>query len=169
MAGLDEAAIREFLATTYPRLVAGLTLVCGSRAAAEDAVQEALARAWERAGRGVHIDSIPAWVTTVALNQTRSWLRRVRSERKARGALDAPDPPEPTTDRLDIARALAALPRGQREATVLRYYLDLDVAEVGTVMGVSEGTAKTQLHRARKALAQALGEHDLEEADHESR
>ncbi len=58
-----------------------------------------------------------------------------------------------------------ALPRGQREATVLRYYLDLDVAEVAMALRVGEGTAKTTLHRARRALATALGEETLEEAN----
>jgi hypothetical protein len=42
---LDEYAIREFLHTAYPRLVAAIGLLSGSRAVAEDAVQEALARA----------------------------------------------------------------------------------------------------------------------------
>lgn len=61
--------------------------------------------------------------------------------------------------------ALAALPRRQREATVLRYYLGLDVAEVATALGVTEGTAKTTLFRARQALAIALGDHDEEAQD----
>jgi len=48
-----------------------MTLVCGSMPAAEDAVQEALARAWERSERGQDIGSLPAWVTTVARNLLR--------------------------------------------------------------------------------------------------
>ena len=65
---------------------------------------------------------------------------------------------------MDITRAMAALPRRQREATVLRYYLGMDVKEVADVLGMSEGTAKTTLFRARQALAAALGERDIEEA-----
>jgi len=68
-------------------------------------------------------------------------------------------------DQVDVVRALASLPRRQREATVLRYYLDMDVAEVAHALGVNEGTAKTTLFRARQALARALGERDLEEAN----
>ncbi|TMK96344.1 MAG: SigE family RNA polymerase sigma factor, partial [Actinobacteria bacterium] len=66
---MDEQTIRGFLATDYPRLVAAVSLACGSRAAAEDAVQEALARAWER---GEHIEALRAWVMKVAINLVRS-------------------------------------------------------------------------------------------------
>jgi RNA polymerase sigma-70 factor, ECF subfamily len=156
--------------TDYPKIVGGMALICGSRAVAEDAVQEALARAWERTERGERIDSLKAWVTTVAMNQMRSGFRRLRAERRARHrsglASGAALPSVPGTEQtVDVRRALMALPRRQREATVLRYYLDLDVAEVATALRVTEGTAKTTLHRARRALAVALGEGDLEEAN----
>ena len=78
---VDEVAIREFLHTSYPRLVAAVALTSGSRPAAEDAVQEALLRAWARSEKGDEIDSLEGWVTTVALNLARSGLRRIRSER----------------------------------------------------------------------------------------
>jgi RNA polymerase sigma-70 factor (ECF subfamily) len=141
--------------------------VCGSRAAAEDAVQEALARAWERSERGEHIESLKAWVTTVAVNLLRSGFRRLRAERRARARAGRADKPQLTAseDLIDIRKALMALPRRQREATVLRYYLDMDVTEVAGAMGVSEGTAKTTLHRARRAMARELREQIDEEAN----
>ena len=155
--GLDDIAIREFLASDYPRLVAAVALISGSRPAAEDAVQEALARAWERSERGERIKSLPAWVTTVATNLVRSGLRRMRAERRARSK-PQPSPTPNVEARVDIASALKTLPRRQREATVLRYYLDLDVAGVARTLGVSEGSVKTTLYRARQALAVRLGE-----------
>lgn len=157
---LDEQTIRDFLAADYPRLVAAVALTCGSRAVAEDAVEEALARAWERSERGERIQSLSAWVMKVALNLVRSGFRRMRVERRIRSQLPTRDP-RPTVagaeSAMDVARALAKLPRRQREATVLRYYLDLDVREIASVLGVKEGTAKTTLHRARQALTAALG------------
>jgi RNA polymerase sigma-70 factor (ECF subfamily) len=163
---LSEADIREFLVTGYPRLVAGLALMAGSRAAAEDAVQEAVARAWERTQRGENeIRSLPAWVTRVAVNLTHSRWRRARAEARGRELLSGPRASADADERLDVERALAALPRRQREATVLRYYLGLDVAEVAAALGVTEGTAKTALFRARQALAAALGDHDEEAQD----
>jgi RNA polymerase sigma-70 factor (ECF subfamily) len=138
----------------------------GSRAAAEDAVCEALARAWERGERGERIESPRAWVTTVAVNLLRSGFRRFVAEQRARARLrDVPaDPSRISEDLVDVRRALDRLPRRQREATVLRYYLDLSVAEVAAAMAVNEGTAKTLLFRARQALMPLLGVDDRSEA-----
>ena len=149
-------------------------MISGSRAVAEDAVQEALARAWERSERGERIESLKAWVTTVAMNLVRSGFRRLMVERRARqrsgpggwpGAADGMPSVPGAEQALDVRRALMSLPRRQREATVLRYYLDLDVAEVARALKINEGTAKTTLHRARRALAAALGDERLEEAN----
>jgi RNA polymerase sigma factor (sigma-70 family) len=167
---LDEPTIREFLATTYPRLVAGVALITGSRAAAEDAVQEALARAWERSERGEQIESLPAWVTRVAVNLSKSKLRRMRVEARHRddvASLQVADAGAASSDaKIDVERALADLPRRQREVTVLRYYLGLNVAEIASTLDLNEGTVKTSLFRARQALAAALGEPEpVEEAN----
>jgi RNA polymerase sigma-70 factor (ECF subfamily) len=167
-APLDESEVRHLIETAYPRLAAALTLVCGSRAAAEDAVQEALARCWEQSVRGRVLESPEAWMTTVALNLARSRLRRARVELRARGGLASAPPPEPSADAVDVRRALAGLPARQREAVVLHYFLDLDVAAVARSMRVAEGTVKTSLHRARRSLGLLLGEADPapEEVDH---
>jgi RNA polymerase sigma-70 factor (ECF subfamily) len=166
---VDEIAIQEFLHTTYPRLVAAIALASGSRPAAEDAVQEALLRAWERSEKGEEIESLNAWVTTVAMNLTRSSFRRLRSERKARARLREGgwiDDPAPDAERsIDVERALAALPRRQREVAVLRYYLQLDTREVAAALRINEGTVKSTLSRARAALADALEIPDPEEAN----
>ena len=55
---IEDADFREFLAADYARLVAAVALVTGSRPAAEDAVQEALVRAWERTTKGEAIESL---------------------------------------------------------------------------------------------------------------
>jgi RNA polymerase sigma-70 factor (ECF subfamily) len=158
---LDESLVRRFLTTDYPRIVGAVSLVAGSRPAAEDAVAEALARAWERTDRGHAIESLPAWVTRVALNLSKSRLRRLRVEARHRGTASVA--PEPTGDRVDVERALETLPRREREVTVLRYYLDLDVAAIATTLAISEGSVKTLLHRARRHLATALGDDPTDE------
>ncbi|MDP9341771.1 MAG: sigma-70 family RNA polymerase sigma factor [Actinomycetota bacterium] len=160
---LSEAQIREFLATDYARVVNAMALVSGSFPAAEDAVQEALGRAWEMTERGRHIESLTAWLTAVARNLLRDRFRRLLVERRARTRMPGAFPTEgaeAVERRADLERALAALPRRQREVAVFRYYLDLEVAEVAGALGIPEGTVKSALHRARASLARALREQD---------
>lgn len=140
--------------------MAAVALVTGSRLTAEDAVQEALVRAWERATKGDAIDSLGAWVATVALNVSRSSVRHRMAERRARQRLGAPGTTTPDRspgETVDIERAVAGLPRRQREVVVLRYLLDLNTAETATTLRINEGTVKSELSRARAALAQRLG------------
>jgi RNA polymerase sigma-70 factor (ECF subfamily) len=167
---LDDQTIRAFLREEAPRLVAALTLIAGSREAAEDAMQEALARAWDRSERGEEIRSLGAWVTTVAINHARNAARRGRFDLLLRGRLGrSPSVAAPTGDRVDLARGLAQLPVRQREVTVLHYYLDMDIRTVAETLGVHEGTVKTSLHRARAALAAALGADENEEVMRDGR
>jgi RNA polymerase sigma factor (sigma-70 family) len=160
MVDVRDDRLRHFLLTDYARVVGVVALVCPDRAAAEDAVQDALLTTWSRS---VEPDSYTAWVTTVALNKARSSTRRLRAEQRAVDRIEAsPGTPEETA-RTDVARALVRLSVRQRQVTVLRYWLDLDVGSIARVLGISEGTVKTQLSRARSALAPLLA---LEEADH---
>jgi RNA polymerase sigma-70 factor (ECF subfamily) len=118
--GVDQSAFDDFFLFDYPRLVAALVLVTGDRDVATDAVDEACARAWERVRRGTEITSLVAWVRVVALNIARGRFRRRATERRARERLLALTPPASTADAeaaLDTRRALAVLPRRQREVT----------------------------------------------------
>jgi RNA polymerase sigma-70 factor (ECF subfamily) len=160
---VNEDRLREFVDGEYRQVVATVELVCGSLGTAEDAVQEALARAWEREERGEHIERLAAWVTTVALNLARSQMRRWRVDRRSQARLVplatvTPDAPGASAEAHAVREALKALPRRQREVTVLRYYVGLDVAEIAAWLGISDGTVKAMLFRARRSLAVALQE-----------
>jgi len=120
-------------------------------------------RAWERPAGSERIDSLPAWVTRVSLNLAKSRLRRARAEARARRRLPIGEAAGPGTARTDVERALATLSRRQREVTVLRYYLGMEIAEIAGALGISEGTVKTQLFRARRSLAALLGEAEDDE------
>jgi RNA polymerase sigma-70 factor (ECF subfamily) len=158
---VDEADVRLFLRDGYARLVGALALVTGDLATAEDAVQEAVVRAWERTDRGEQIVALDRWVAAVAMNLSRSGLRRLRVERLARPRLvGAATIDASNDDAVDVRRALAALPRRQRETAVLRYYLDLSTEEIAEAMSTSEGTVKSQLSKARAHLAEALAPSD---------
>jgi RNA polymerase sigma-70 factor, ECF subfamily len=130
--------------------------LCGDRQLAEDAAQEAFARALERWRRLRERPWAAGWVATTALNVVRRSLRR-------RGAEPRPEPgagqagTDGTDDRLDLIRAIRALPARQQEAVVLHYVADLPVSDVAEAMGVETGTVKAHLARAREALARTLG------------
>jgi RNA polymerase sigma-70 factor (ECF subfamily) len=153
------------LEASYPRLVVAVALANGSLAAAEDAVQEALVRAWAKSERGDHIESLPAWVTTVALNLSRKTVRRLIVESKAKLNIRASQSGSlapMTGEAVDVQRALAGLPRRQRETAVLRYVLEMDTREVADVLHLDEGTVKSHLSRARSKLVHALEAPDVE-------
>lgn len=157
--GVDEDQLARFVEADYGALVAALSLVCGDRGAAEDAVQEALARALVTMRRGTAIDSLPAWVRVAALNLLRNRWRSLGRERRATHRLDSMTRPDTVGDAdelIDLRAAVAGLSRRQREAVALYYRLGLSVAETSRAMQVSDGTVKTLLSRARATLAQVL-------------
>jgi RNA polymerase sigma-70 factor, ECF subfamily len=163
---LEDTEIRAFLDAEYPRLVNAVAFVTGDLGAAEDAVQEALVRAWIRSERGEEIDSLSAWVATVALNLTRSRWRRLLAERRAMHTMPSQNTSgDRDGDHVDIELALTELPRRQREVTVLRYFLQFSTEETAKALGVSPGTVKNSLSKARAALAHKLHIDAQEEND----
>jgi RNA polymerase sigma-70 factor (ECF subfamily) len=150
----------------YGRIVSAVALVTGSLSLAEDSVQEAFARAWERAARGQEFTNLAAWVATVALNHARSGWRRRASERDVArrlgddAAIHRPQPDPALV--MALREAVDGLPRRQRDAVVLYYLVDLDVATTAESLGVSTGTVKTALARARVKLAAHLVEREPE-------
>jgi RNA polymerase sigma-70 factor (ECF subfamily) len=133
--GFDAYFVRN-----YGRLVAELYGVVGSLADAEDAVQEAFARAsvrWERLRDYDHPD---AWVRRVALNLAASSLRRARRKLVAYRRVGVPPPvPPPGEDRVVLAQALRRLRRRHREVLVLHYLAELSVEEMARVLRISIG------------------------------
>jgi RNA polymerase sigma-70 factor (ECF subfamily) len=134
----------------FPRVVRAAFLVSGDPQLAEDAAQEAFARALARWGRIGSEAWVGGWVTTTALNVTRRQLRRRKvPASEAHASLD-------DAELLDLRAATRRLPARQQEAVALHYLLDLPVAETAAVMGCDEGTVKTHLSRARLTLERAL-------------
>jgi RNA polymerase sigma-70 factor (ECF subfamily) len=145
----------------YRSLVRAVALSCGSVPAAEDAVQEAFARAWERTARGEVIRHVAGWVVTVALNHTRRMGRRDRRGQallRSSGplAVDGMD----VDELADLHNAVTGLPVRQREVVVMHYLLGYPVATIASLQGVSEGAVKNALFRARRSLAAALGDRE---------
>jgi RNA polymerase sigma-70 factor (ECF subfamily) len=163
-----EATVREGTATPEfedffrdesVRLGKALYLLCGDEAEAEDLVQEAMARAYERWPRVRTMASPTGYVYRVALNLHRRRFRRARLARRAeeRPEESARDPALTVSSREEILTALRSLSVEQREAVVLVEWLGLGAEEAGSVLGVKPESVRSRLHRARTALRERLG------------
>jgi len=146
-------------ATAYPRLVSVLAVAAGSRAEAEEVVQEAFVRLLSRWPVVSRYDNPEAWVRMVAFRLLSNRHRRARIARRVVGRVGpAQHSPPAGADRVDVRRALAALPLTQRQVVVLHHLLDLPVAEIAAELGLPVGTVKSRLSRARDTLSHLLGE-----------
>jgi RNA polymerase sigma factor (sigma-70 family) len=148
-----------FYLEEYPKVVALVYVLSGSRAGAEDIAQEAFLRAyrdWERVGSYEHQ---AAWVRRVAANLATSGLRRRLVEVRALTRLAGRR--EPAVDPLaaqdgEFWAVVRALPPRQARAVALYYFQDLSVQQTATVLGCAEGTVKAHLAKARRTLARQL-------------
>jgi RNA polymerase sigma-70 factor (sigma-E family) len=140
-------------------------VMLGDRPAAEDVVQEAFAGLYRR---WKHLDD-PAralgYVRSATLNGCRSVLRtRIRSERRrppptfAGESVSAESTVLLGEEHREVLAALRGLPDRQREALVLKFYLDLSQAQIAASMGISQGTVKSTTSRALAALGRQLRE-----------
>ncbi|TDD64624.1 RNA polymerase sigma factor [Actinomadura rubrisoli] len=159
-AALSRSALGELFAAHYPRLV-GLAGLLGADDP-EDVAQEAFARLQGRGRALRRPETAPAYLRATVCNLVRNRRRHLRLAR-----LRQPPPPDPAAaaehvvlDReshRELIGALDGLSRRQREALVLRYWLDLTDHEVAEAMDVSPGSAKTHIRRGLAALQRALG------------
>lgn len=148
--------LQQFLDDHYQRVVGSVSMITGDRSNAEDAVQDAIVKAWNR--RDEPIDRLVAWITVVASNEAKSGRRREAAKQRATDRLtdQATTGEQPPLFDEELSAALRDLPIRERQAAVLFYVFDLAVTDVASAMSVSEGTIKTLLSRARGHLADAL-------------
>ena len=153
-----------FYAATSASAVRALHALTGDLAEAQDVVQEAYARAWQRWSSIQRYDRPEAWVRRVASRLAVSRRRRAKvglAKLRRHGLL--PDVPALQPDHVALVDALRRLPEDQRRAVVLHHIADLPLAAVAAECGVAEGTVKARLSRGRAALAVLL--HDEETSD----
>ena len=155
-------AVTDLFRAHHLELVRLALVMVGDQATAEDVVQDA----FERLHRGWHglrqPSSSLAYVRASVLNGCRSVHRRAAVARKHAPRLAEPPsrsgPDAAADDRGELAGALRRLPRRQREVLVLRYYLDLDVAEIAGTLRIAPSSVRAANARGLAALARALGE-----------
>jgi RNA polymerase sigma-70 factor (sigma-E family) len=161
----EDDRLAELHREHYTALVRMATLVVGDRGVAEQLTQDAFVKLHLRWGGLRRLDRAPAYLRSAVLNGARSHLRRRQvSDRYDARRTATPIAPTPESsalagaDRDRVVGALRLLPERQREAVVLRYYVDLPEADIAAAMGVSAGSVKSHLHRGLATLARHLGE-----------
>ena len=154
----------------YREHALGLTrlgyVMLGSRAAAEDVVQEAFCGLYRHWHTLTEPDKALSYLRSSVLNGCRSQLRATVRRRPPTHPQAAYQPPalsaEATAltseERRAVVDALRRLPGRQREALVLRFYLDESDAEIARDMGISPGTVRSTMYRALAALGVRLKE-----------
>ena len=170
------AAVTALYAEHSLGLVRLAVVITGERGVAEDIVQDAFLGLYRRWDRVPAMTAPLAYLRVSVVNGCRTALRRrSRAERwlgdgpgdldeatlaARRGLPGVADSAEASAllneEQRAVAAALRALPQRQREAVVLRYYLDLSIEDTAQAMGVSTGTVKSATHRALAAVGRTL-------------
>lgn len=173
--GGDRAAFDALARTEVDRVYRLALAITGNEADAADATQEAFVAAWRKLRDLRDPDAFDAWLTRLAVNASRMSLRArrrrfvreipvadvdpeaQRSGSSGDGAGSAGSPsPDAREDGMDLRAALARLPAEQRSLLALRHLEGRGIAEIAAVLGIPEGTAKSRLFAARRALERAL-------------
>ncbi|WP_232680576.1 SigE family RNA polymerase sigma factor [Nocardioides sp. R-C-SC26] len=149
----------DWVAARGPALLRLAFVLTGNAVDAEDVVQEALSRAYPRWSRIAGLADPDAYVRRMVVNahtsRWRAWRRRVVP---VAGILEEADGPSTEQARLApderdrLWRACLALPAAQRVAVVLRFYEELEYAEIAAIAGVPEGTVRSRVSRGVAAL-----------------
>jgi RNA polymerase sigma-70 factor (ECF subfamily) len=148
-----------FYASTSRRVLGHMFAMTGRIGEAEDAVQEAYARAWQRWATVSQYGDPEAWVRTVAYRISVSTWRKANNRfvaHRRHGPLD--DPPGLSPDHVALAAALRLIPAEQRQVIVLHYLVGQSVEQVAAETGVPVNTVKSRLARGRRALANHVSE-----------
>jgi RNA polymerase sigma-70 factor (sigma-E family) len=156
-AGPSFAATFAAVHTDCVRLAWHLT---SDRDEAEDIAADVLAAAWEHYERG-EIDNLRSYLLRAVANRSKSWLRRRYIRMRVHGTVSGDDRgirwhTDALADRDEMWTALHRLPARQRITVVLRYYEGLSVEETARVLGVREGTVKSNTARGLAKLEELL-------------
>jgi RNA polymerase sigma-70 factor (sigma-E family) len=161
-----DAEFGEFLDSRAVVMRRTAYLLCGGDwHRAEDLVQTTLTKvymAWPRLRRDGSVDAYSRKVMVrSAIDESRRAFRR--RESVVEELPEVAGPPNGVDEAVDVRRALAQLPAGQRAVVVLRYWEDLSVTETAALLGRSEGTVKSQAAKGLAALRRLLAEDPVAE------
>ena len=160
----DVEAFETLYREHAPRLYTLACRMAGSPDDGEDLLQEIFLQAYRRLASFKGDSSIGTWLYRLALNHCLDYVRSRRAKmNKLTETLDAETSFEPTARRdtpiarMDLERAVERLPEGCREAFMLHDVEGFDHKEVAELLGIAEGTSKSQVFKARMKLRGFLG------------
>lgn len=146
----------EYVAAASPRLVRAARLLVGDSRTAEDLAQETLVqmyRHWQR----IQPHAVHAYAHRTLVRLAHRHIQRRPRHVELTDAVDQAAPGCDVPELVDEVRtALLTLPARQREALVLRYFLDLSITDTATAMGCDPGTVKSQCSKGLGHLREAL-------------
>lgn len=149
-------------AEEFPAVMRSVYLIVHDLDRAEDITQDAfmqLLRHWKKVSR---YERPGAWVRRVAIRLGVQAVRRERLRSLLERNVEPAGSAAPVS--IDVMRAIGRLPAMQRAAVVLFYFEDRPLSEVADILECAGATARVHLHRARKRLAEILGEEVIEDA-----
>lgn len=126
-----------------------------SDADAADATQEAIFKAWRALPKLRNANVFRSWLVRILINECKQVLRQ-RKHRGEMPELELIGPSHLSDEALDVRRALLFLPERQRSIIMLYYYEDFSVQHISSVLKLPQGTIKSRLFAARKALKRLL-------------
>jgi RNA polymerase sigma-70 factor (ECF subfamily) len=152
------------------RIFALCVRMSGDRVQAQELMQDVFVRAWERLDSFRGEASFGSWLHRLAVNVV---LTAARTDRRRESRVEPSEDLAAVESRgagrhaqvatadpgtaIDLERAIASLPPGARSAFVLHDVEGFSHVEIARLTGLAEGTIRTQLHRARRLLMEALG------------
>lgn len=164
----DMLAFEEFYERYHRRVYALCLRMTGNTAEAEDLTQEVFIHVYRKIGSFRGDSSLMTWLHRVTVNRTLMHFRKsaVRRERTTEdGATPEPEVRPaailghaPAIDRLALEKAVAQLAPGYRAVFVLHDVEGYEHSEIARALGISTGTSKSQLHKARLRLRQLIGQ-----------
>ena len=164
----DADAFEELYRQHARRLFSLVFRMTGSAEDAEDLLQEVFLQAHRKLAGFRGESTLGTWLYRLTMNHCLDHLRGRRAKMgRATESLDVEDAFEPAghtpivptaVTRVDLERAIAALPEGYRAAFLLHDVEGFEHREVAKILGVSEGTSKSQVHKARMKLRAMLSQ-----------
>jgi RNA polymerase sigma-70 factor, ECF subfamily len=140
--------------------------ILGDRAAAEDVVSDAFLKVVDRIDTFDRARAFEPWFYRIVVNLAIDYRRKARRSATRPEVLPVKSVPSAELDnrelRIDMAMEIDRLPRPERAALVLRYYLDMKEEAMAAILNCPVGTVKSRLHRARQRLRVSLSDPEHE-------